>query len=144
MPVRNSFQRRGPFIAAFPIEKWKMMIKKFIHIRIWSFEYSRIANPYSKPRDPDPYPGSNIFSKSGCILYENVCGSDAPLFRYWTARLLDQQHKICRFKYANTSNQNPGTTNQRFHAFTNERIKAYTVRSSCNVGTAITWLSNNG
>jgi hypothetical protein len=56
-----------------------MMIKKFIHIGIWSFEYSRVADPYPKPWDPDT--DSNIFSKSGCVLYENVSGSAAPLFK---------------------------------------------------------------
>ncbi len=96
--------------------------KKFIPIGIWSFEYCRVADPYSKPRDPDPDPESNIFSESGCVLYKNVSGSAPLIYRCWTLRLLDEKHQICRFNYV-YSNQNIGTTNQRFHAFTNELKK---------------------
>ena len=84
------------------------MIKKFIHIGIWSFEYSRVADPYSKPWDPDPDTDSNIFSESGYVLFKNVTLSAALIHRCWISRLMDEKHQICGFNYVN-SNQNFGT-----------------------------------
>ncbi len=91
------------------------MAEKFIHIGIWSFEYSRIADPYSKPRDPDPYPD---FLESGNVMYKNVSGSAVLDVGLHVSETINNKY------VASTMLITIRTLGLRFHGFTNEQIKA--------------------